>query len=209
MTGSTSPQILADTLIGDDVEIVIMTDTPCSDGDCGTIRPGNVAYRKFVHPHVRVSSADYTIDGFDGHTKMFLVEFAMPMSGKTGFNADMPAIWALNAQIPNTLQYGEAACSCWESGCGEFDIFEILDSGNTRAKSSWHGNVSGGDSNYFDRPTGATMKAAILFNGNSSSASIVVLPDDTDFTTTLSADQVNEFFAQVKGAQAASFVLGS
>jgi hypothetical protein len=148
-------------------------------------------------------------DGFDGPTKMFLVEFSMPMSGQTGFGADMPAVWVLNAQIPNTLQYGEATCSCWESGCGEFDIFEILDSGNTRAKSTWHGNVSGGDSNYFHRPTGSTMKAAIVFDGNSSAASIVVLPDDTDFSTTLTADQVNGFLNQVAGTQAALFVLGS
>ena len=156
-----------------------------------------------------ILSADDSVDGFDGSTKMFLVEFSMPMSGKSGFNADMPAVWVLNAQIPNTLQYGEAACSCWESGCGEFDIFEILDSGNTRAKSTWHGNVSGGDSNYFNRPTGATMKAAIIFDGNSSAASIVVLPADTDFATSLTADQVRGFLNQATGAQAASFVLGS
>ena len=139
---------------------------------------------------------------------MFLVEFSMPLSGNTGFNADMPAVWVLNAQIPNTLQYGEATCSCWESGCGEFDVFEILDSGNTRAKSTWHGNVSGGDSNYFNRPTGSTMKAAVLFDGNSSAATIVVLPEDTDFSTTLSADQVNEFVNRITGVQAASFALG-
>jgi hypothetical protein len=140
---------------------------------------------------------------------MFLVEFSMPLTGKTGFNADMPAVWVLNAQIPNTLQYGEASCSCWESGCGEFDIFEILDSSNTRAKSTWHGNVSGGDSNYFNRPTGSTIKAAIIFDADSSVASIVVLLDDTDFATTLTADQVNAFLAQATEAQTASFVLGS
>ena len=45
-TGSASPQTLADTLIGDDVEFVVMTDNPCANGDCGTVRPGTVAYRK-------------------------------------------------------------------------------------------------------------------------------------------------------------------
>lgn len=205
--------MLADTLMGDDVEIVIMTDRPCLNGDCGTVRPGTVAYRTGC-PFLalltgRISLADKRPDGFDGPTKMFLVEFSMPLTGKTGFNADMPAVWVLNAQIPNTLQYGDAECCCWESGCGEFDIFEILDSGNTRAKSTWHGNVSGGDSNYFNRPTESTMKAAVIFDGNSSAATIVVLPDDTDFATTLTADQVNAFLDQVSGAQAASFVLGS
>jgi hypothetical protein len=50
-TGSASPQTLADTTIGDNVEIVIMTDKPCSSGDCGTVRPGTVAYRKSIYTH--------------------------------------------------------------------------------------------------------------------------------------------------------------
>jgi hypothetical protein len=50
-TGSASPQTLADTVIGDNVEIVIMTDKPCSSGDCGTVRPGTVAYRKSISMH--------------------------------------------------------------------------------------------------------------------------------------------------------------
>ena len=31
----------------------------------------------------------------------------MPMTGETGFNADMPAIWIMNAKIALTSQYGE------------------------------------------------------------------------------------------------------
>lgn len=58
-------------------------------------------------------------DGFGGADKIFLMEFTMPMDGKTGFNGDMPAIWMLNAKIPRTIQYGKAECSCWSSGCGE------------------------------------------------------------------------------------------
>ena len=50
-TGSASPQTLADTTIGDNVEIVIMTDKPCLSGDCGTVRPGTVAYRKSISMH--------------------------------------------------------------------------------------------------------------------------------------------------------------
>jgi Putative TOS1-like glycosyl hydrolase (DUF2401) len=52
-TGSASPQTLADTMIGDNVEIVIVTDKPCSSGDCGTVRPGTVAYRKSTSMHGR------------------------------------------------------------------------------------------------------------------------------------------------------------
>lgn len=117
----------------------------------------------------------------------------MPATGKTGWNEDMPAAWILNAQIPRTLQYGKADCSCWTSGCGEWDIFEILDSGNTRAKSTLHGNVSGGDSNYFQRPTGGTIKAAVVFEGDSMAGHIQILPDDTVFGTTMSANTIAGF----------------
>jgi len=104
-------------------------------------------------------------------------------------NADMPAIWMLNAQIPRTLQYGAADCSCWSSGCGEFDLFEVLDSGNTRCKSTIHGNSQGGDSDYFLRPTAATMKAAVLMMDET--AHIVVLDDDYSFQNVLGRDVVN------------------
>lgn len=134
----------------------------------------------------------------------------MPISGKTGFNADMPAAWMLNAQIPNTVQYGAADCSCWASGCGELDVFEILDSGNTRARSTWHGNISGGDSNYFNRPTGATVKVAVILDGANGAAHIIVLPDSTDFSATLSEGTVNDFINKVAIGEAnANFALGS
>lgn len=57
---------------------------------------------------------------------MFIMEFQMPTDGTSGFNADIPAIWILNAKIPRTLQYGNAECSCWESGCGEFDVSPLV-----------------------------------------------------------------------------------
>jgi hypothetical protein len=175
-TGSASPQTLANQVMDDTVEIVVMSDTICSNGNCGTVRPGTVAYH-----------------GFPSSSKLFLLEFSMPLTGKTGFNMDMPAAWILNAQIPNTMQYGQANCSCWTSGCGEWDIFEILDSGNTKAKSTYHGNPSGGDSNYFDRPTGGTIKAAVVLDGPGSAGHIVILPDSTDFPATIPDDTVSGF----------------
>jgi len=118
----------------------------------------------------------------------------------------MPAAWILNAQIPRTLQYGLVECSCWESGCGEWDIFEILDPGDTRAKSSYHG---GEDSNYFNRPTRSSMKAAVIFDADNDAGHIVVLPDDTDFTVALTADQVNGFVNQIAPGNSVAFRLGS
>lgn len=119
----------------------------------------------------------------------------MPLSGKTGFNADMPAVWMLNAQIPRTEQYGN--CSCWESGCGEFDIFEVLDSGDEKTKSTWHGVNSLGDSDYFARPTSGTMKAAVVLDGSSSTAHIIVLDDSTSFDSTLTESTVAGYLSSI------------
>jgi Putative TOS1-like glycosyl hydrolase (DUF2401) len=192
-SGAASPQILANQMLGDGDEIVIMTDKACKDGDCGMTRPGGVAYH-----------------GFDGARKVFLLEFDMPITGATGWNKDMPAAWILNAQIPNTAQYSNPECSCWESGCGEWDIFEVLDSGNTRCKSTVHGNISGGDSNYFDRPADSTVKVAVIFDGDNSAGHIVVLPAGTKFDQTLTDGQVAEYVNNDSSGLAKSlFTLGS
>jgi hypothetical protein len=135
------------------------------------------------------------LDGFDGSSKLFLLEFSMPLSGATGFNADMPAVWMLNAQIPRTEQYG--SCNCWESGCGEFDIFEVLDSGNQKCKSTWHGVDSLGDSNWFARPVTGTQKVAVVLDASASTAHIILLPDETDFDATLSDDTVSGYLSSI------------
>ncbi|KIY03366.1 uncharacterized protein Z520_00057 [Fonsecaea multimorphosa CBS 102226] len=177
--GSPSPVTLADTLVPDNSEFVIMSDQSCSDGGCGTVREGTVAYH-----------------GFDGASKLFLLEFGMPLSGNTGFNGDMPAAWILNAQIPRTVQYGN--CSCWSSGCGEFDVFEVLDSGDQKCKSTWHGLNALGDSNWFQRPISGTTKVAVVFDGTSSTVCIVILPDDTSFDTSISEATVAGFVNSIQ-----------
>jgi hypothetical protein len=131
------------------------------------------------------------VDGFAGADKIFLIEFSMPMDGTTGFNANMPSIWMLNAQIPRTLQYGNAQCSCWESGCGELDIAEALFSGSTYLKLTLHTNTPDRDSDYLVRPTSGTMKLAAVFSSSNSSVHSQVLPDSEDFPTSLSASAIN------------------
>lgn len=185
-SGSSSPQVLDDTLIEDDNEIVIMSDKKCNN-DCGVIRPGTVAYH-----------------GWSGNNKVFVAEVDMPLTGKTGFNADMPSLWLLNAAIPRTNQYG--SCSCWKGGCGEFDILEVLDSGNKRCKSTIHAVSSGGDSNYFDRPTDKTVHVAVVFDGDGKKAHIKIL-QNFDYSGSLSAQQVQSLTEQAP--KAASFMLGS
>jgi len=154
-TGASSPQVLADTTLASSDEIVIMSDQKCSgnNGDCGYYRDGTVAYH-----------------GFGGSNKAFFFEFGMPSDGQTTADpykpVNMPAIWMLNAQIPRTLQYGPAQCSCWTTGCGEFDIFEVLAPGDARCKSTLHSNVKGGSSDYFPRPFTGTIQAVLIMTDN-------------------------------------------
>lgn len=120
-------------------------------------------------------------------------------SGKGAYN--IPAIWALNAQIPRAAQYGikSGPCSCWPN-CGEFDIFEALP-GNPAAgqsavnmlKSHIHcaqGGQYGGGGNmgYFDRPLTNTIKVAAILLGEE--IYITKLPDNTNFDETLSDDVI-------------------
>ncbi|GIZ44354.1 hypothetical protein CKM354_000755400 [Cercospora kikuchii] len=166
-SGAGSPQILKDCTIPSKNEVVVMSDKKCSEGDdgCGYYRNGTVAYH-----------------GFDGPSKAFFFEFGMPDDGTTTADiyspTNMPAIWMLNAQIPRTLQYGKPECSCWTSGCGEFDIFEVLAPGDKRCKSTLHGNIAGGSSDYFERPTSGTIKAALLLYKDN--IHVKILDNNTD-----------------------------
>jgi len=158
-------------LIPSNSEVILFTSEVC-DGSCGFVRPGTPAYK-----------------GFDTSSDtVFLLEFTMPRDSGSGFNVDMSAVWFLNAQIPRTLQYGNAACSCWTTGCGEFDVFEILSTGSnflTSTIHSWQGTGTeyggGGCSDYFERPLTGTMKAAILFTQETKTLKISILDDSVEF----------------------------
>ncbi len=45
-SGAASPQLLSNSMIEDDLEVIILSDKSCNDGDCDYTRPGGVAYRK-------------------------------------------------------------------------------------------------------------------------------------------------------------------
>lgn len=118
------------------------------------------------------------------------------------FNGDMPAIWLLNAQIPRTLQYGNSACSCWTTGCGEFDIFEVLNAGNQFLTSHLHsgqGSTTGGSyggggtGDYIQRPITGTLKAAVIFTN--ASITITVLDNETTFDEFVSDSLIAEWIA--------------
>ncbi|KAI5918685.1 putative TOS1-like glycosyl hydrolase-domain-containing protein [Camillea tinctor] len=184
-SGASSPTVFNGE-IADGEEVVIMSDKSCddADADCGVVREGTVAYK-----------------GFEGATKVFVVELTMPDTGSTATNMNMPAFWLLNAAIPRTAQYAD--CSCWkgdnsspnEGGCGELDVIEILASGDTRAKSTFHFAKSLGNSAYIKRPTEDNLTVAVLFHEGKQTVSIKTL-SDFDWPTSLSSDQVDEILSE-------------
>ena len=118
-----------------------------------------------------------------------MIEIEMPLSGQTGYlNADMPAFWLLNTQIVNQQQYGK--CSCWATGCGEWDIHEILKAGATTGYASMHmgDNYAGTPPQGLTRPTSGTMKIAAIVSGGV--AHVEVLNPNTSFGNTLSGATV-------------------
>ncbi|KAF2400411.1 hypothetical protein EJ06DRAFT_556723 [Trichodelitschia bisporula] len=167
------PQLFAGEL-DSNTELGIFSDQLCDDG-CGFVRPKTVAYK-----------------GFAGPEKAFFFDFMMPGDPNSGGrNSDKPAIWALNAQIPRVGEYlNDPACSCWTSGCGEVDIFEVLDPGNNRCTTTLHSFANGGTPNFFSRPTSKYLKVAVLFHNNS--ITIKVLDDSFEFGSVIDASQIDE-----------------
>lgn len=186
VSGASSATPLDEVTISSNKEYMIFSGTECSDdsiGDCGYFRSNIPAYH-----------------GFGGSTKIFVFEFSMPSDNSgSSYNQDMPAIWLLNAKIPRTLQYGDSSCSCWKTGCGEMDLFEILSAGSDKLITHLHngqGNDGtssggGGTQDYFKRPTDGTLKAAVIFDGSDKTIHIVEV--DEDFSSTLSSDTVSSW----------------
>lgn len=170
--GAASPHVLKNGLIPDATEISIFSDKPCTDKDatCGYYRPGTVAY-----------------EGFKGADKVFTFKITMPDNGKKDKD-NMSALWLLNGKIPRTGQYHE--CSCWKSGCGEFDVLEVLAPGDDKCKSTFHYTNSIGNSDYIKRPTLGYANYAVVFSKAHSSASVKILPDNFNHDIALTADQV-------------------
>ncbi|PHH66999.1 hypothetical protein CDD81_4394 [Ophiocordyceps australis] len=172
--GSASPQILKNVQLKSNQEFSIFSAQKC-DESCGFSRVPEMAYK-----------------GFGGANKVFLFHFSMPFDHDRGSNGDKPAIWALNAQIPRTSQY--KACSCWRSGCGEVDIYEVLAPGDNKCKSTFHlDSRSGGSSDWFQRPAHSFIKVAVVFDQASSSVSIHRLNDDVDFAQSLDQETVQSW----------------
>lgn len=166
---ASSPETLEQTTVPSNHEFIIFSSDYCEGDDCGYYRPGTVPYH-----------------GFGGDNKVFLFEFTMPTDDSASYNNDMPAVWMLNAQIPRTLQYGAESCSCWSTGCGELDLWEVLNTGNDKMLATLHAfsNGQGGSSNYFDRPVSDTFYGAVVFEGSTISVlQLDSFPDTVDDST--------------------------
>ncbi|KAL6159953.1 target of Sbf [Exserohilum turcicum] len=173
------------TLRTSETEIVVLSDKEC-DAGCPYWRPNATSHY-----------------GWSGSSKAFFIEFQMdhyPNKGTDqGLLSDAPAYWFLNAAIPRALQYGNdrnnVPCSCWSTGCGEFDAFELLSKGAERAKSTIHrqGNIEGGDSNWFRRPVGRKMKFGVVWHYPHITA--LVLEDDFDFSAQMTGESIQRLVA--------------
>lgn len=184
-----SATVLAkDTLITSDKEYTIYSNISCpssgANKGCGVYRKGIPAYY-----------------GFGGTTKMFLFEFTMPtetQKNSTKFEYyDMPAIWLLNDHIARTSQYpNNANCSCWSSGCGEFDIFEVMNGTEKNHLYSTFHTFQGIEDlgtgiqsyGYIPRDTSNTMKGGVIFDSNGDT--VTFISDDTEFDADYSAEDI-------------------
>lgn len=180
-----------DTLIKSEEEYVIFSNITCDKSgegnDCGVYRKDNEAYH-----------------GYYGTTKMFVFEFTMPEEDDIEkgdvYNWNMPAIWLLNAYIPRTAQYSlNANCSCWRSGCGEFDIFEVKNYTEAEVQKLYatiH-DYQGTDDiesglqidGYFQRDYTATMKGGVVFDDDGNA--VVFMSNSTSFDENVSASNIS------------------
>ena len=130
-----------------------------------------------------------------------MAEFQMPRSFQTGYqNADMPAFWLLNSKVVNTQQY--ANCSCWASGCGEWDILEVLSNDLTTGYASLHMGCNYGvtaEQNGIARPTTGTIKMVAIVSSQGV-AHVRVLDDSTSFGTTVAGSTVRAWLDENSNA---------
>lgn len=196
-TGKASAATLLanDTLITSDYEYAIFSNVSCPKSSvnnaCGVYRSGIPAFY-----------------GFGGVTKMFLFEFEMPtetQSNSSSFDYyDLPAIWLLNDHIPRTSQYpSNSNCSCWASGCGEYDIFEAMNgTERNHLYSTFHtfqgieylgtGIQSYG---YMPRDTTGVMKGGVIFD--SAGNTISFISNSTTFNETLEYKDVSALLSAI------------
>lgn len=192
LTKADTPQILENTTIPSAREFAIASGLECSGfEDCGAYRTDGQAYH-----------------GFGGVNKMFLFEFNSPadLSQEDKVNKtyvyDMPAIWLLNDRILRTSQYPlNGDCSSWNSGAGEFDIFEVM---NVTERNHFYSTIhdfQGTDDigtglqnfGWLERTPNATMRGGVIFSQDKSIT--VFLSNDTSIDETIKNSDLKNWVA--------------
>lgn len=152
-------------------------------------------------------SRGLALHGFAGDAagnKIFVTKFRMPLGDVT------PAYWILPAQVVRSSQYG---CNCRgegaAGGCGELDVAEVLGGATanpahpeqaTTTIYSFQG-VTGGGTDYFQRPVYETATFVVIFDAASSSIALRRLgATDFDFAGEIPQSKVAGWLADA-GAQ--------
>ncbi|KAI8970989.1 putative TOS1-like glycosyl hydrolase-domain-containing protein [Trametes punicea] len=181
---------IADGFLDEDHEINIMTAQTCADSPCDGFSRGTANH----------GWAD---------SKMLVVTFDMPPSSDA---SKVPAIWALNAQVVRSAEYG---CNCRgqgsPGGCGELDILETLvgadpDQGISEIYSV-KGATGSGNNNFFARPTSDKATYAVVFDVQTDSIAIQHLTS-WDYTQTSVARDVIDGYLNAPAMQV-SFATGA
>ncbi|GEQ72294.1 hypothetical protein JCM33374_g5981 [Metschnikowia sp. JCM 33374] len=172
---------LKDVTLASIKEFSLWSGLQCGDSSeeygCGYSRPNSVAMHAFA-----------------GAEKIMVFSFTMPADESTSTEGgiDMPAIWLLNAKIPRIGQY--LGISCWTSGCGELDLFEVLVNDKNKMVTALHDKQGGngmGSSDYISRPFDTPMKAVVIFYEGE--IHIQVVDSNYQFGSTLSGSQVSSW----------------
>jgi hypothetical protein len=115
-----------------------------------------------------------------------------------GLLSDAPAYW-FNTATPCMPQDGSdrnnISCPWWSTGAGKFYAFKVLNEGAERAHSAICGQSmeEGGDSNWFRRPVGRTMKFAVMWHYPHVTA--LILDDRFEFSEQMAGDTIQKLVA--------------
>ncbi|VEU19462.1 DEKNAAC100113 [Brettanomyces naardenensis] len=200
VTEASESTVLGNITVPSNEEFAIYSGTKCSDpssldGDCGVYRDGIDAYH-----------------GFPGTVKAFLFEFWSPsdlseesLKNKT-WNYDMPGIWLLNAEIPRTAQYPlNGNCSAWNTGAGEFDIFEVM---NVTERNHFYTTIHDYQGiedlgtgiemyAYLERTPESVMRGGLVLGSDGTAT--VFLSNSTTFNETIDSSDLSSWISSLKG----------
>lgn len=128
-------------------------------------------------------------------SKMFVFTVDMPASSDA---SQVPAVWALNAQVVRATQYG---CNCrgmgGNGGCGELDILEVLPSGSPNQATSElysYKGATGSGAQAFPRP-GSPATYAVIFDVDTDSIAIQGLTDWTYSTASVPRSMIDGYLS--------------